>query len=92
MFLKTCVRWRPQICFRNEGAVSGVLYKNNFVSDLLESQHLFEILQTSLTFNNSVMVELDVSKNSCDGERLFFSKMKEGYKVCSRNTDILLNN
>ena len=37
---------------RNKEAVSDVLYKNNFVSDLLGSQHLFEILQTSLTFKN----------------------------------------
>ena len=42
------------ICFfENEGAVSGVLYKNNFVSDLLGSQHFFEILQTSFTVKNS---------------------------------------
>ena len=38
---------------RNKGAVSDVFYKNNFVSDLLGSQHLFEILQASLTFKNS---------------------------------------
>ena len=38
---------------RNEGAVSGVLYKNSFVSDLLGSQHSFEILKTSFTFKNS---------------------------------------
>ena len=25
--------------------------------------------------------KVDVSKNSCDGERQFFSEMKEGYKV-----------
>ena len=42
---------------RNKEAVSDVLYKNNFVSDLLGSQHLFEILQTSLTFKNSENVK-----------------------------------
>ena len=39
--------------FGNEGAVSVVLHKNNFISDLLGIQHLFEILQTSLTVKNS---------------------------------------
>ena len=47
--------------FGNERAVSGILYKNNFVSDLLGSQHLFEILQTSLTFKNSE----NVVKSGC---------------------------
>ena len=47
--------------FGNERAVSGILYKNNFVSDLLGSQHLFEILQTSLTLKNSE----NVVKSGC---------------------------
>ena len=47
------MRWRVQPFYQNEGAVSGFLYKNNFVSDLLGSQHLLEILQTSLTVKNS---------------------------------------
>ena len=47
------MRWRAQPFYQNDGAVSGVLYKNNFVSDLLGSQHLLEILQTSLTVKNS---------------------------------------
>ena len=47
------MRWRAHPFYQNEGAVSGVLYKNNFVSDLLGSQHLLEILQTSLTVKNS---------------------------------------
>ena len=50
-----------KVFFGNEGAVSGVLYKNNFVSDLLGSQYLFEILQTSLTFRNSE----NVVKSGC---------------------------
>ena len=68
--------------FGNERAVSDVLYKNNFVSDLLGSQHLFEILQTSLTFKNSE----NAVKSGCFEKLLrwkasFFSEMKEGYKV-----------
>ena len=46
------MRWISQFFCCNEGAVSGVLCKNIFVNDLLGSQHLFEILQTSLTFKN----------------------------------------
>ena len=42
-----------EIFCRNEGAVSGVLYKNNFVTDFLGSQHLFQILQTLHTFKDS---------------------------------------
>ena len=53
MFLKTYAMESTICFFENEGAVSGVLYKNNFVSDLLGSQHLFEILQTSFTVKNS---------------------------------------
>ena len=37
----------------NEGAMSGVFYKNIFIADLLGSLHLFEIIQTSLTVKNS---------------------------------------
>ena len=37
----------------NEGAVSGVLCKNIFLDELLESECLFEILQTSFTVKNS---------------------------------------
>ena len=47
------MRWRAQILCWNEGAVSGVLCKNIFVTDLLGSQHLFEKLLTSHTFKNS---------------------------------------
>ena len=53
--------------------------KNILLANLLESQHLLEILQTSLTFKNSEKV--DVSSNVCDGERQFCFEMKEGYKV-----------
>ena len=50
-----------QILCWNEGAVSGVFCKNIFVSDLLGSQDLFEILQTSHTFKNSE----NVVKSGC---------------------------
>ena len=44
-----------------EGAVPGILFKNLFVADLLGSQYLFEILQTSLTVKNSE----NVVKSGC---------------------------
>ena len=76
------MRWRAQILRWNEGAVSSDLCKNIFVTDILGSQHLFEILQTSHTFKNSENVlKSGCFQNSCDGERQFFSAMKERYKV-----------
>ena len=52
------------------------------LADLLGSQYLLEILQSSLTVkNNENGTKVDVSKNSWDGERHFFSEMKERYKV-----------
>ena len=44
------------IFFGNEGAVSGALCKNILSADLLGSQHLLKVLQTSLTFKNSEKV------------------------------------
>ena len=44
MFQKL-VRWRAKTFRWNEGAVLGILCKNIFVTDLLGSQHLFEVLQ-----------------------------------------------
>ena len=49
MFQKL-VRWRAKTFRWNEGAVLGILCENIFVTDLLGSQHLFEVLQTSLIF------------------------------------------
>ena len=46
-------KWRAKIFFWYEGAVSGVLCKIIFVVDLLGSQYLFKILQTSLTVKNN---------------------------------------
>ena len=43
------------------------------LTDLLGSQYLFEILQTSRTFKNSEnVVKSGFSKNVRDGERQFF--------------------
>ena len=54
----------------NEEAMKGVLLKNIFLPDLLESQYLFQILQTLITVrNNENVVISDASKNACDGER-----------------------
>ena len=58
------------------------LSKNILLTDLLGNQHLFEILQTSLTFKNSE----NVVKSGCfEKPRRWrapiFSEMKEGYKV-----------
>ena len=76
------MRGRAQIFCWNEGVVSGILCKNIFVTDLSGSNHLFEILQTSLTFKNSE----NVVKSGCFEKCLrwaasFFSEMEEGYKV-----------
>ena len=55
------MRGRAQIFCWNEGVVSDILCKNIFVTDLSGSNHLFEILQTSLTFKNSE----NVVKSGC---------------------------
>ena len=75
---KKLVQWRAQIFCRNEGAVSGDLYQHNFVGDLLESQNLFEILQTSLTFkNNENVVKSGFFEKLLQMESAnFFSEMK----------------
>ena len=39
--------------FYNKGAASDVMCKNILLADLLGSQHLLELLQTSLIFKNS---------------------------------------
>ena len=52
------------------------------LADLLGSQYLFGILQSSLIVKNSENgIKVDVSKNDCDGEHQFLFEMKEGYKV-----------
>ena len=57
--------------------------KNSFLADLLGSQHLLEILQTSLIFKNSEKVV----KSGCFEKLLrwrapiFFFEMTERYKV-----------
>ena len=52
--------------------------KNVFVADLLGSQYLFEILQTSLTDKNS---ENRVRSGCSRWRAPIFFEMKEGYKV-----------
>ena len=86
------MRLKAQIFCWNEGAVSGILCKKTFVTDLSGSQHLFEILQISLTFKNSE----NVVKSGCFKKTLrwrapIFSEMKEGYSLLCKNFDILLN-
>ena len=46
------LRWRVHF-FIHKGGLQGVWCKNFLLADLLRSHHLFEILQTSLTFKNS---------------------------------------
>ena len=75
------MRGRAQIFCWNEGVVSDILCKNIFVTDLSGSNHLFEILQTSLTFKNSE----NVVKCGCFEKPLrwrapILSEMKEGCK------------
>ena len=51
MFLKASTM-DSAIFFWNEREAKGVLCKNILLTDLLGSQHLLEVLQTSLTFEN----------------------------------------
>ena len=51
---------RTIFCWK-EGAASSVLCKNNFVADLLGSQYLLEILETSLT----VQISENVVESGC---------------------------
>ena len=52
------------------------------LADLLGTQHLFEILQTALTFQNSKkVVKSGVSKNVFAGKRQIFFQMIERYEV-----------
>ena len=56
--------------------------KNIFLADLLGSQRLCEILQTSLTVKKSENgVKSKCFEKFSDGERQFFVKMKMGYNV-----------
>ena len=50
---KFCFWCSMESTFWKEGAVSGVLCKNIFLDELLESEYLFEILQASFTDKNS---------------------------------------
>ena len=57
-----------QFLLSSKGGASDVFCKNVLLTYLLGNQHLFEILQTSLTFKNNE----NVVKNVCDEERQFF--------------------
>ena len=74
------MQWRAQVLCWNEGAVSGVLCKNIFVTDLLGSQHLFEILLTSHTFKNSE----NVVKSGC-----FENLLRWKAPILFRNEEII---
>ena len=65
MFLKASTM-NSAIFFWNERGAKGVLCKNTLLADLLGSQHLLEVLQTSLTFENRE----NVVKSGCFGKRL----------------------
>ena len=52
--------------------------KNIFLANLLGSQYLFELLQTSLIVRNSENV---VESRCFDGKQQLFFEMKEEYKV-----------
>ena len=62
--------------------MQGVLFKNILLADLLGSKHLFEILQTSLTFKNSGnFINSEYFINLLQWREPIFSHMMEGYKV-----------
>ena len=77
------MQWTAQIFCWNERSVSGVLCKNIFVADLSESQYLLETFQTSFAVKNSENIVNSGCFEKCSGWRalIFFSEMKEGYKV-----------
>ena len=65
--------------FWNEWEVWGLLFKNNLFADLLGSQYIVGILQTSLNVKNSK----NVVKSGCSEKRLqwraaIFFRNKEG--------------
>ena len=56
MFLKGSAMESANV-FWNEWEVWGLLFKNNLLADLLGSQYIVEILQTSFNVKNSENVE-----------------------------------
>ena len=79
--------------FGKKRGVQGVLCKNSLLGDLLESQNLLEILQTSLTFRNSEKVV----KSRCFEKLLrwrppILFRNKEGIKsLLCKDIDVSLN-
>ena len=58
--------------------------KNIFIADLLGSQYLFEILQTSLNVKNSkniYSINWMFRKTFATESTNFFFEMKKGYKI-----------
>ena len=59
-----------------------VLCKNIFLANLLGSQHLLEILQTSLTFKNTEkVVKIGCFEKLLRWRASIFFEMKQGYKI-----------
>ena len=79
------LRWRAQRFCWNEGAVSDVFCKIVFVADLLGSQYLIEILQTSLNAKNSE----NVVKSGCL-EKLLGWSVKLGLDCNCNKYELLL--
>ena len=77
----------------NKRGVWGVLCKNILLADLLGSQHLLKILQTSLTIKNSERVV----KIRCFEKRLwrrvpiYFRNKGWIWSVLCKNIDVMLN-
>ena len=66
--------------------------ENISLADIVGSQYLLEILQTSLAVENSENV-VERCDDGCDGMDQFLIEMKEGYKsFCRKSTYILLKN
>ena len=79
--------------FWNKGGMKGVLCKNVFLADLLESQHLLEILQTSLTFKSSEKVVKSgfFEKLLRWSAPIFFRNEGGIWSVLCKNIDVFLN-
>ena len=75
----------------NKEDLYGVLCKNIFLANLLGSQHLLEILQTSLAFkNNENVVKIGCFEKILPWRASIFFEMTEGYSLLFKNFDFLL--
>ena len=68
--MDVCKRFCGGDCnfFLNKGGLSGILCRHVLLPDLLGSQHLLVILQTSVSFKNSE----NVVKSGCFEKRLWW--------------------